>query len=366
MTIPVKALRRWLPGRRDQGRHDAAQDRRGPSRDRVFRLRGMETLEDRTLMSTFQDLGNLRVVADSFVQMSSTFSATGTIQVGFVPAHQADFTPLVDIDGSVSFVTGTSDPILNLNGEVDALAKGLMSPVALGSGMRSWDVHDLVSTGVAFPSGDVVGVAETNFTPDLIAFEDPGTNDTADSRVHLQGAIAIPGLGALSISVAGANFVEIAPSGVVLSATDLSSPGTFDFEGVSFGAPGGLGVVYSGDGTFSLSGSLKARASGGDVILSGALGTSTTPGLVIQDGKLKSLDVTIGADFTVVGASVAASGLDFIYSKPDDAFEIAAGGSVSLAAGDVTIAGTFGDTSSDTPGLAIQGGKLEGLDVAGE
>ena len=63
----------------------------------------LECLEDRTVPSQYVDLGALRFGAESFQQNGNTYSASGTIQLGLAPTGQEAFTPLVDIDGSVSF-----------------------------------------------------------------------------------------------------------------------------------------------------------------------------------------------------------------------------------------------------------------------
>ncbi len=92
------------------------------------------------------------------------------------------------------------------------------------------------------------------------------------------------------------------------------------------------------------------------------IGSTTNPGLVIDEGSLSNLYATVSATIDVQGLTVNASGLVFQYEGSSDAFEIATG-SVSISSGSLQFASaSFGD--SGTPGLSIQDGVLTGLDIA--
>src|SRR5207237_1387457 len=93
------------------------------------------------------------------------------------------------------------------------------------------------------------------------------------------------------------------------------------------------------------------------------MGTFGTPGLVIQNGSLTSLDVSITTNLNVGGLSLQTKNLDLQYTSNNGGdFEIASGGSVSATAGsNITFSGVFG--SGSNPGLAIQQGSLTSLDI---
>jgi hypothetical protein len=107
---------------------------------------------------------------------------------------------------------------------------------------------------------------------------------------------------------------------------------------------------------------------------------SFTPGLVIQNGALKSMDMTINANITIGSFQFATRNLEFMYSTSPSAFTI--GGAVLLNIGGITgmpssgspfvgISVTFGHavtnhagaTTSFTPGLEISNGVLKTLDM---
>src|SRR5207247_2560490 len=110
---------------------------------------------------------------------------------------------------------------------------------------------------------------------------------------------------------------------------------------------------------FTLAGSLAVSIAniGG---LSVTFGHGTTPGLVITNGALTTLDMTVNANFTVGGATFQATGLEFTYNTAASQFTLAGSLSVIIAnIGVLTV--TFGHGT--TPGLLITNGALTTLDM---
>ena len=141
----------------------------------------------------------------------------------------------------------------------------------------------------------------------------------------------------------------ISAQGIVLNAANL----VFQYQGSTetFEIASGSVSVTSGDLQF---GSAK-------------FGVSGTPGLVIDNGSLTSLNITISSNMSVMGMDLDISNMTFIYYSVSGQtygnFEIGAGGSISLSAGTssnpLTFSGIFGNSSNSTPGLVINNGDLE-------
>ncbi|MBX9660275.1 MAG: LamG domain-containing protein, partial [Nitrospiraceae bacterium] len=159
------------------------------------------------------------------------------------------------------------------------------------------------------------------------------------------------------------------------------------------------GKQYNGnDFTFSLSGSASV-AIGTTINLGVSFGHtnkstgSVTPGMILRNGNLESLDVTVNGAFTVYGITFGADDLEFTYqnrsqfpagtpytagtvytgtydlSRPynSDNYTFGMSGSVFVTVGEaLSMTATFGRTEKDgsvTPGLVIRDGQFVSLDV---
>ena len=94
--------------------------------------------------------------------------------------------------------------------------------------------------------------------------------------------------------------------------------------------------------------------------LSVTFGHNGTPGMVITNGKLESLDVTVNGTFLVGCATFGARDLEFKYTASNKTFTLAGTANVNIALisqFDVT----FGHNNS--PGLVISNGTLQSLDL---
>ena len=111
---------------------------------------------------------------------------------------------------------------------------------------------------------------------------------------------------------------------------------------------------------------------GGIDSLSVTFGANGTPGLVISDGSLSSLDMIINATFDVDSVEFNATNLTFDYVAATDTFSMA--GTVGVTIGGLdSLSVTFGDTQAnpitdpaDYYGLVIQNGQLAKLESVRE
>ena len=89
-------------------------------------------------------------------------------------------------------------------------------------------------------------------------------------------------------------------------------------------------------------------------------GHDTTPGLVVTNGSLTSLDTTVNSNFTVGGVTFTTQDLDFSYTASNSQFGLS--GTATVAVTNLgTLNVTFGHDS--TPGLVVTNGSLTSLDT---
>ncbi|WZP00312.1 SdrD B-like domain-containing protein [Isosphaeraceae bacterium EP7] len=326
---------------------------------------GVEGLEERMLLASTQvQLGSLLFSSANFNILGTQYTATGTTQVGFAPTQGEAFTPLVEIDGSVSFDTGSADSTFEIAGSTirTKLDAGDVL-VPLFQGTRSFNVGDLVGPGVSLV-GDAVSVAGASLAFDEFRFNNPGSIDTTDSRVQLQGALTLPTFVGLTIEVDDSNYVNVAHSGISLTGVSATLTQTFSIAGLTVSAQG-LSVSYSTSGTddvFSLWGSAGIASTSGDLSLTADFGPSSAPGLTIVNGSLAIFDAAVSAGVSVGGATFGAQNLAIAYTPSQGAvssYFAISGGPVSFAADGLSFSATLPGS-----GVQVSGGTLQDFDLS--
>ncbi len=108
------------------------------------------------------------------------------------------------------------------------------------------------------------------------------------------------------------------------------------------------------------------QAAKANVEMTVTLGTPNDPGLVIADGSVQSLKVSVDGTFEILKLSVAAEALTVAYKKESNEFAIYGGVKISTAAqGGIQVIKDLAVTlgSEDKPGIKIADGKLQALDI---
>jgi hypothetical protein len=315
----------------------------------------IEYLEDRSVPSTMT-FGPLQFVGD-FIQTGLTQKANGAIEVGFIPAGTGAFRPFAEVDGSVAFQTGGSS--FDVVGELDAIASG--SSVELWSGSQSFDVRSLTSSaGVSLRSGAAnIDVGGASFLISDIAFAQIAGSANGSAAVRLQGTLSLPELAGFSIQVSGQNSLLVSPgSGISLTGLTTTVTTPFSFEGITV-TPQALTVAYSAaDQSLEFYGEVTAADASGDVSWSGNLGTAGSPGLVVRDGAVSALEMTVDSTISAAGLSLSTAGASLAYDPANHDFAIAAGNVSLNAESSLALTGVF-----HGGGLVIKGGTLQSLDV---
>ena len=298
-----------------------------------------------------------------FTVNGTTDTATGDVQVGFVPTGGASFTPLLLLTGDTTVDTSAST--VASTGAVSAVISG--PPIGLISSLPTTSIASLISaSGVNGLSGTTFTAAGVAFT--LNTLELSPTGNAGQPEVLLQGAVVLPTVG-LTVAVNGSNFVDINSSGVTLTGVSASLNGSFMLAGATFTASALTAQYTPTNNVFTVTGGASVAVSGIaglSVSFGYGTGASALPGLVVSNGTLASVvNMTVNGSFTVSQVAITATGLDFTYATATQTFGFSGTAGVSVT-GIANLRVAFGHTAvngSVTPGLVITSGTLTTLDM---
>ncbi|MDB5336030.1 MAG: Cadherin domain protein, partial [Planctomycetaceae bacterium] len=188
-------------------------------------------------------------------------------------------------------------------------------------------------------------------------------------------ATAVPGLAVTNGALVSLDMTvnaSVTVAGVKITASDLefiytASSSTFAMSGTASVSVGSATTTTNDDMAFSVK-------FGHDIKNAAGLITSTTPGLVVTNGALISLDMTVNASVTVAGVKITASDLEFIYTASSNTFAMSGTASVSVGSAtattsdDMAFSVKFGHVADAThpnavPGLVVTNGGLISLDM---
>jgi len=310
-----------------------------------------------TNLVTTVDVGSVEFRYDAGFQASgSTYSANGTVYLGYIPAQGNSFYKLLELNGNVSINTSTL--LFSASGAVKA---AVLSPsvTLVSGGITSGSVTDLVNGKIAGLAGSIVSVAGVNFTLDRIGFSTTG--DSGKPMVQLQGSVALPG--GLNLAVNGTNTVDIKTSGFSLTGACASLSNNFTLGAVSFGASNLTGAYTSANNTFIVTGQGTAAVTGlGNVTVN--LGNSVvgSTGLVVTNGSLVSFDAAASINSSMAGANLTANGLKLNYNGSNSQFALNGNALLSFgSSNNMTL--VLGNQSS--PGVLVANGSLSSLNATG-
>ena len=142
-----------------------------------------------------------------------------------------------------------------------------------------------------------------------------------------------------------------------LTSVTLSITSTFTLRSLSI-TPDNLGFSWtSGSTSFSIYGALTATIGSDDIDAS--LGDINDPGIVVDNGDITSINMSISTEFSINGLTITPTGLTFEYDEANSQYEIY--GDITAGFDGNTIVGSLGD--ADTPGFVIQSGALTSLNI---
>jgi hypothetical protein len=205
-------------------------------------------------MSTI-NVSGVQFRSDIGFQVSgSTYSSTGPVYLGYIPANGSSFYKLLELNGNVSI-----DASALTFSATGALNAAIFSPsvTLVSGGIKSGSITDLINGKISGLFGSIVTVAGVNFKLDSLGFN--STGDSGKPLVQLQGSVALPG--GLNLAVNGTNTVNVTTSGFSLTGASASLSHNFTLGGTTFTAANLTGTYTSSTNTFAVTGQCSATVS---------------------------------------------------------------------------------------------------------
>jgi hypothetical protein len=221
--------------------------------------------------------------------------------------------------------------------------------------------------GLVITNGSLVSLdmtLDTNITVDAVTFSTNGlefTYTTSTNVFTLAGSagVSITGLGSIEVT-----FGHNGNPGLVLTNGSLTSLDLTLDTNITVGAltftTNGLEFTYTAStNEFTIAGSAGVNVANiGSLTVT--FGHDGNPGLVITNGALVSLDLTVNSNFTVGGLTFTIQDMDFAYTSSSNTFTMTGSASVSIGFGSFSV--MLGNGSGST-GLVVSNGSLVSLDA---
>lgn len=172
--------------------------------------------------------------------------------------------------------------------------------------------------------------------------------------------------GGASVTIDGfevtGNIDLVLMSGTI-DALNIDVEESMEFKSLSFNntnESGSFGFSWaSEDSTFQLKGSATTTIDGNELSVSfGELGDpDSNPGLILQNGVITQLQVSVSADFDLKAISIAPEDLTFKYEADTDLFEMFGSATTTIDENEVSI--SIGD--DENPGIVLDNGTLTNI-----
>jgi hypothetical protein len=257
----------------------------------------------------------------TYTAATDVFTLSGTAGVTILGVGDVD----------VTFGYGSRPGLVISNGSLDSLDLTLNSNIRVGSAIFS-------TKGLEF------------------------TYTTASKQFTLAGTagVTILGVGDLSVTFGHDRTPGLVITDGSLVSLDMTVNSNIRVNAVVFSTKGLEFTYTAADKRFTMIGSagVGILGMGG---LTVTFGNGTSPGLVVVDGSLVSLDMTVGSDFNVGAVKFAGKGLRFQYTAATNTFTLSGSAGVTVA-GMNAVTVTFG--SAGRPGLIVRDGSLVYLGMA--
>ena len=287
---------------------------RRPGRSHGGRL-GFEALEDRLAPSATQTFGGLEfMTSGSFTVNGNAVTSTDAVQVGVAPAKNGTFTPVLQLDDGVSFMSNDTTGTFTTDGTVSGLANNQTLQL-LDAHMHTFTAPGLLSSSSYFTLPD----SDTND-----AHLSVGGGQLVVSALHidpteldLQGTIPTTASVGLTITVAGNDHVALNSDGVTIAGPDPTvGAETFHIGGVTIMVQSLTVQNDQAAGEFELSGQVTATFADNTVTLT--LGNSNSPGLVIANGQVTSFDAAVTSNLKFGDVTFTTDALEVQYTAGSD------------------------------------------------
>ncbi len=249
-----------------------------------------------------------------------------------------------------------------ITGDADFQLDGQTVDVTLGgNGTQGLVIQNGQFVSLDMTVDSTITIGGASFTSQGLNF----TYDTASSQFTMTGDATLAlGDNNVSVDFGGGSTQGLVVTNGSLSSFDASITSNMSVAGVTFGT-NGLTLDYdTTSDQLEISGEASVTVDG-VTGLEVTFGSAGGPGLVIQDGELEDLNMSVTSSFTVLGVTVAANNLQFSYAAASGSipatFDLSGSTTVSTADSALSLDVTFGDGTK--PGLEITDHTLSSLDM---
>ena len=338
------------------------------------------------------DYYGLIIQGGSLVSLNMTINTKFDVDSVEFDATNLNFDYVAAVNGNPSTFSMSGDVGVKV-GDIDSLAVtfGTTDPAVLASDPMA--KYGLVITGGSLTSLNMTinttfKVAGVEFDAHNLNFVYMAASNGNPSTFSMAGSVsvAVGGIDNLSVTFGDssanpltdpADYYGLVITGGSLTSLNMTINTTFDVASVDFNATNLNFVYVASTDTFSMAGTVSV-AVGGIANLSVTFGDSTANpvtdpadyfGLIIQNGSLVSMNMTVDGSFSVDAVTITVTSLNFDYVAASDLFSMA--GTVSVMVGGIgSLSVTFGDAKADPIqdpadyyGLIIQNGDLVSMNM---
>ena len=313
----------------------------------TYTLKGTATfaLKDNTVAVTFGDATTAGLVIVNGTVTQAAFAVNATLKLGGLTFTAQNLAATYDDASSTYTLKGTATFALKDNTVAvtfgDATTAGLVITNGAVKSAAFGITADLKLGGLTFTSKSL-----------------GGTYDDATSTYTVKGQASFAFKGnAVAVTFGGATSAGLVLVNGSVTSLDFTVDSTLAVGKLVFTSKDLRFTYTDATGTYTLAGNARLDFSGN--FLDVTFGGNGTPGLVITNGTLTSLAVTVNSKLTVAGVELNLTGLQATYDDPSGTLTIR--GKASLQVSGSTLQITLG--AGDAAGVVIADGTLTKVDA---
>ncbi|MFY0629230.1 MAG: hypothetical protein JXR05_02545 [Flavobacteriaceae bacterium] len=256
---------------------------------------------------------------------------------------------------TVTFEWDTANNQFEMYGAIKSKIEGNTIDLLLG---------DSSSPGLVIQNGEVQSIEMSvtadfdfksiTFSPDDLAF----VYNKSDDLYEMYGSLTTSFDGeSLAVAFGDASAPGFKYENNVVESINMDVTADFTMKGIEFN-PQSFGFDYDKvNNQFEMYGTIKSKIEGNTIDL--LLGDSSSPGLVIQNGEVQSIEMSVTADFDFKSITFSPDDLAFVYNKSDDLYEMY--GSLTTSFDGESLGVAFGDASA--PGFKYENNVVESINM---
>ena len=223
------------------------------------------------------------------------------------------------------------------------------------------------STGMVLTNGSLTSVNMTvnsNLSVAGSTFNTTGLNITANTVTNAftmtgNSSVSVPSVGNISVVFGGANSTGLVVTNSTLTSMNVTVSGNVSILGTNITANSLNLTANAAANTFTMTGNATMSVpSMGN--LSVIFGGANSTGMVLTNGSLTSVNMTVNSNLTLAGSTFSTVGLNITANTVTNAFTMTGNSSVNVpSVGNISV--IFG--GSNSTGLTVTNGSLTSMNV---